>query len=65
MTTIGVNSTAEERWESGQPECGEDFCIDCGECLGCQWENPCFGVQQGYVNGERHVWLNEKGEAKL
>jgi len=26
--------------EMGEPECGEDFCDGCGDCLACQEHGP-------------------------
>lgn len=63
MSTIGVNSTADERWDAGQPECGEDFCDACGECLGCSSEGPCYGFEDD--EAVRHIWVNSDEEVKL
>jgi hypothetical protein len=31
------------------PECGEDFCDTCGDCLSC-FPGECF-------EGKQHVWV--------
>jgi hypothetical protein len=28
------------RFEEGEPECGKDFCDECGDCLACFQDNP-------------------------
>lgn len=77
MSTIGVNLNADDRWEAGAPECGEDWCADCGDCLGCAWDTVCLGIETpncpandpycGVCEAQtgRHVWLNSMGEAKV
>lgn len=64
MSTIGVDTTLDERWDAGTPECGEDFCDWCGECLGCMGDIPCASFfEEGPY--DRHVWVNSKDEVKL
>lgn len=43
-----INYTTIAEFE-GQPKCGEDFCDDCGDCLGCNPE-MCY-------DGGLHVWV--------
>ena len=31
------------RTEEAEPECGEDFCDSCGDCLVCYGDDPCYG----------------------
>jgi hypothetical protein len=40
------------RTVDARPECGEDFCDDCGDCLVCYWEDPCRGE-----DGREHMWV--------
>jgi len=35
------------------PECGEDFCESCGDCLACHGGDPC------YMREEGHWWVKE------
>ena len=30
-----------------EPVCGEDYCEQCGDCLVCHWEDPCYGNDGG------------------
>lgn len=39
-----------ERFE-GEPECGEDFCDQCGDCLACYGGDPCEDGESG------HNWI--------
>ncbi len=34
------------------PNCGDDFCDTCGDCLVCYVEDACNGV-----DGEEHFWV--------
>jgi hypothetical protein len=34
-----------------EPECGEDFCDQCGDCLACYSGDPC------YDGGDGHTWV--------
>ena len=34
------------------PKCGVDFCDACGDCLACEWEDPCWGN-----SGDSHSWV--------
>lgn len=38
------------RVEEATPECGEDFCDRCGDCLDCYGSDPC-------ANGGEHFWV--------
>lgn len=39
------------RTDTATPECGQDFCDRCGDCLHCYGSDPC-------VNGhENHRWV--------
>ena len=33
--------------EEATPECGTDFCDDCGDCLACSGDLDCCGGQDG------------------
>ena len=51
--------------DMGPPECGEDFCDGCGDCLHCQqWEcrdgNGCRWVV--YLNDEKNPFRDQDGE---
>ena len=39
------------------PECGEDFCEDCGDCLYCNGDDPCHAPSD-----RRHRWVVCDGE---
>ena len=41
------------RVEEAEPECGEDFCDRCGDCLHCYGGDPCYGID---AEGE-HYWV--------
>jgi hypothetical protein len=34
-----------------EPVCGEDFCDQCGDCLHCDFDSPC------YSDGSDHTWV--------
>jgi hypothetical protein len=34
------------------PQCGQDFCDSCGDCLDCFREDGCAGVE-----GRQHAWV--------
>ena len=38
------------REENAEPVCGKDFCDDCGDCLACYIEDPCY-------DGSVHRWV--------
>ena len=40
------------REEDATPQCGKDFCDDCGDCLACYGEDDCGGVP-----GRKHKWI--------
>lgn len=42
----------EIRVEEAEPECGDDFCEDCGDCLACYGDEPCSFSDSG-----RHRWI--------
>lgn len=44
-TRLSVNAT---------PECGEDFCERCGDCLRCFAGGDCY-----YNDGGEHLWIVE------
>jgi hypothetical protein len=39
----------------GQPQCGEDFCDTCGDCLVCDSDGCVVNGQ--WVEGEPHIWV--------
>jgi hypothetical protein len=41
----------EQWWWDHLPNCTQ-FCEECGDCLTCYWEDPCY-------NGGEHVWPSE------
>lgn len=41
-----------EWMEMGEPECGEDFCDGCGDCLDCQYHGPAE-----WDNGQSSHWV--------
>ena len=43
----------------GVPECGVDFCDQCGDCLDCSGSDECYyaGVEQG-----GHHWVVYEGD---
>jgi hypothetical protein len=44
------------RYEMAEPECGKDFCENCGDCLVCYWdEGLCY-------DGSPHSWRVEVDE---
>ena len=58
---IGVDTSVDERWQSGAPECALDYCSACSACLGCDGGAWCpDDMVTGY-----HLWLNEAGEVRL
>lgn len=40
------------RVEEAEPECGEDFCDSCGDCLHCYSGDDCYGNKYG-----EHLWV--------
>lgn len=58
MTTPGIGLSLDERWEANQPECGEDICVGCDQCLGCP--NVCPDDLSGY-----HMFANSSGDIRL
>lgn len=34
------------------PQCGQDFCDDCGDCLSCYLDDPCYSN-----DGDEHNWV--------
>ena len=40
------------RTEARDPECGEDFCDQCGDCLACYGSDPCIPNDDG-----PHFWV--------
>jgi len=40
------------RIEDAVPECGEDFCDTCGDCLDCYAEDRCCHNEDG-----EHMWV--------
>ena len=38
--------------EEAEPECGEDFCDSCGDCLHCYGGDPCLESSDG-----EHFWV--------
>lgn len=46
------------RVEDAEPECGQDFCDSCGDCLAC-YEGECLDSEDG-----QHYWV-EYEEASL
>lgn len=38
------------------PVCGVDFCDECGDCLACYADNPC------YPSGGKHTWVTYRPE---
>ena len=42
-----------ERKPAYLPICGEDFCEECGDCLGCNSNEKCYGPNS---RGGPHVW---------
>jgi hypothetical protein len=45
--------------EEADPECGVDFCDDCGDCLSCYEGDDCGGVE-----GRCHAWVVYEEEPK-
>lgn len=48
------DSTGENKLKSEEaiPECGEDFCDHCGDCLHCYGGDPCTQSKDG-----EHYWI--------
>lgn len=40
------------RVEEAEPECGEDFCDLCGDCLSCEGDTECLSSSDG-----KHPWV--------
>ena len=40
--------------EEALPECGQDFCDVCGDCLACYGEDDCKDRRQ-------HIWIEHEG----
>ena len=40
------------RTVEAEPECGEDFCDKCGDCLHCYEGDPCCYREDG-----QHLWI--------
>lgn len=40
---------------TADPECGEDFCDTCGDCLACYGGDPCYGFHDDPEAG--HSWV--------
>jgi hypothetical protein len=49
IAIIEQNSRYESR-EMGEPICGKHFCDECGDCLYCHGDEPC------YIGGV-HRWV--------
>lgn len=32
------------------PTCGEDFCVECGDCI------ACYGDESSCIEGGSHIW---------
>ena len=45
----------EEGAEEFEPECGEDYCEECGDCLECYGGCNCYHSSDG-----QHVWFIDK-----
>lgn len=56
-------SLLDDRWDSAQPECGEDFCANCAECLACSGSEVC--TKAPVESAPFHEWLNSAGEVAL
>ena len=37
------------------PECGVDFCCDCGDCLSCFGDDPCYYNDDGPHRWEKYL----------
>jgi hypothetical protein len=46
------NGTKLLRKEQREPECGEDFCDKCGDCLHCYSCDPCTVGET-----DQHFWV--------
>ena len=46
------------REEEREPQCGEDFCDSCGDCLDCYGDDLCPGTEDG-----EHRWVIYEQEA--
>jgi hypothetical protein len=42
------------RFEQREPECGEDFCDCCGDCLSCYGDDGCY---DGSDEAGVHRWI--------
>jgi len=42
--------------ENGEPECGEDFCDACGDCLDC-YPGQCMGDRSDDGLSTEHCWV--------
>jgi hypothetical protein len=45
--------------EYAEPECGEDFCDSCGDCLSCNGGDECLGNEDG-----KHLWVEYREAAQ-
>jgi hypothetical protein len=43
-----------------EPECGEDFCDSCGDCLHCYSGDPCHRNDSG-----KHFWVEYQEELEI
>lgn len=52
------------RVEDADPECGEDFCDRCGDCLHCYGGDPCW---DGGAEHPDHYWVvyEDEGAAEV
>jgi len=41
---------------AGTPLCGEDFCDECGDCLQCYGDDPCFGGVHSWIIADFYLW---------
>jgi len=46
------------REDEAEPECGEDFCDRCGDCLACYNCDPCLETED-----EEHFWVHYEEES--
>lgn len=43
--------------EKAEPQCGEDFCDSCGDCLFCYGGDPCYTNDDG-----PHFWVEYRSQ---
>ena len=59
MRVLIIPMSGPSREEERTPQCGEDFCQTCGDCLDCHGGDPCFDFAIGESRGE-HTWIIEE-----